>query len=51
MVHVARKTIWEEQKELADVKIGDWVEVMYEYLPGTCSDGGIDVITRLLRSW
>ncbi len=48
MVHVARKTIWEEQAQLADVKIGDWVEVLYEYLPGTCSDGGVGVITRLM---
>jgi hypothetical protein len=50
MVHVARKTIWEERKELADVKVGDWVEVMYDYLPGTCSDGGIGVITRLIAT-
>jgi hypothetical protein len=45
MVHVPRKTICEEQKQLADVKIGDWVEVNYEYMPGTCSDDGVGVIT------
>jgi hypothetical protein len=50
MVHVARKSIWEEQKELEDVKVGDWVEVAYEYMPGTCSDGGIGVITRLMTT-
>jgi hypothetical protein len=47
MVHVPRKTIWEEQRELADITIGDWVEVLYEYMPGTCSDGGVGIITRL----
>ncbi len=55
MVHIARKTVWEEQKDLAEVKIGDWVEVMYDYIPGTCSDGSIGVITTPLghgcRSW
>jgi hypothetical protein len=42
--------IWEEQKQLEDVKIGDWVEVMYEYMPGTCSDEGVGVITRLMTT-
>ncbi len=50
MVHTARKTIWEEQFDLATVKVGDWVEVIYEYEPGTCSDGGIGVITRLVET-
>ncbi len=51
MVHEPRKTIWEEQKQLIeDVKIGDWVEVMYEYMPGTCSDGGVCVIIRLMTT-
>jgi hypothetical protein len=50
MVHVARKTIWEEQTKLSAVKVGDWVEVMYEYLPGTCSDGVTGVITRLITT-
>jgi hypothetical protein len=43
-------SLWEEQKQLADVKIGDWVEANYEYMPGTCSDGGIGVITRLMTT-
>jgi hypothetical protein len=50
MVHMARKTIWEEQLDLANVKVGDWVEVIYDYEPGTCSDGGIGVITRLVET-
>jgi hypothetical protein len=47
MVHAPRKTIWEEQRELANIRFGDWVEVLYEYMPGTCSDGGVGIITRL----
>ncbi len=49
MVHVPRKSIWEEQELLANVKIGDWVEVSYNYMPGTCSDGGIGAITALIN--
>ncbi len=49
MVHVAPKTIWEERELLARVNVGDWVNVESEYLPGTCSDGGIGVITLLIN--
>ncbi len=49
MVHIAPKTIWEERTLLANVNVGDWVDVDYEYLPGTCSDGGIGVITSLIN--
>jgi hypothetical protein len=49
MVHIAPKTIWEERELLAKVNVRDWVNVGYEYLPGTCSDGGIGVITSLIN--
>ena len=49
MVHKAHKTIWEERELLAQVNVGDFVEVDYEYMPGTCSDGGIGVITSLIN--
>jgi hypothetical protein len=49
MVHIAPKKIWEERELLARVNVGDWVNVEYEYLPGTCSDGGIGVITSLIN--
>jgi hypothetical protein len=28
-------------------KVGDWVEVAYEYAPGTCSDGGVAFIMAI----
>ncbi len=28
-------------------KVGDWVEVTYEYAPGTCSDGGVASIMAI----
>ncbi len=34
---------------LAQVNVGDWVNVEYEYMPGTCSDGGIGIITSLIN--
>ena len=49
MVHIAPKTIWEEREMLSQVNVGDWVNVDYEYLPGTCSDGGVGVITSLIN--
>ena len=36
--------------DLSNVKVGDWVEVTYDYEPGTCSDGGIGIITRLIET-
>jgi hypothetical protein len=29
------------------IKVGDWVEVLYEYAPGTCSDGGVGTIRSI----
>ncbi len=29
------------------MKVGDWVEVAYEYAPGTCSDGGVAFIMAI----
>jgi hypothetical protein len=49
MVHIAPKTIWEEREMLSKVNVGDWVNVDYEYMPGTCSDGGVGVITSLIN--
>jgi hypothetical protein len=27
--------------------VGDWVEVLYEYGPGTCSDGGVGTVAAI----
>jgi hypothetical protein len=31
------------------IKVGDWVEVLCEYAPGTCSDGGVGSIVKIER--
>ena len=47
MVRARRQTIWETHGSQASLKIGEWVEVMYDYSPGTCSDGGVAVVTAV----
>ncbi len=32
------------------IKVGDWVEVLSEYQPGTCSDGGIVAVMEIQRN-
>ncbi len=49
MIHQTPRTIWEERALLATVNVGDYVDVAYDYMPGTCSDGGIGVITALIN--
>ena len=41
MVRPKRKTVWDEKASLGKLKVGDWVEVEYDYQPGTCSDGAL----------
>jgi hypothetical protein len=31
------------------MKVGDWVEVLCEYAPGTCSDGGVGEIVKITQ--
>ena len=47
MVHCKRKSVLEEQAELASVKVGDWVDVEADYSPGLCSDGGYGCVIAL----
>ena len=49
MVHARRKTLAEEQGLLAQIKVGDWVEVEPDYSPSICSDGGIGCVLGLHR--
>ena len=44
MVRPKRTTVWDEKASLGKLKVGDWVEVEYNYQPGTCSDGGVGVV-------
>ncbi len=47
MVHARRRTLAEEQGLLAQIKVGDWVEVEPDYSPSICSDGGIGCVLGL----
>ena len=49
MVHLTPRTISEERAALSNVNVGDYVDVAYDYMPGTCSDGGIGIITSLIN--
>ena len=47
MVRPKRKTVWDEKASLGKLEVGDWVEVEYDYQPGTCSDSGVGVVVML----
>ncbi len=47
MVHVRRKTLFEEEGINAVVKVGDWVQIESDYSAGICSDGGVACITAV----
>ena len=44
MVHHLKPTMQELMLTDNAIKVGDWVEVLYDYAPGTCSDGGVGEI-------
>ncbi len=41
MVHYLKPTMQELMVTNNAIKVGDWCEVLYDYAPGTCSDGGV----------
>jgi hypothetical protein len=41
MVHYLKPTMQELMGTNNAIKVGDWCEVLYDYAPGTCSDGGV----------
>ncbi len=41
MVHALKPTMLALMDTVHAIKVGDWVEVLYDYAPGTCSDGGV----------
>ena len=47
MVHYLKPAMQALMGTLNTIKVGDWVEVLYEYAPGTCSDGGIGTIRSI----
>jgi hypothetical protein len=47
MVHCLKPTMQELMGTIHEIKVGDWVEVQYDYAPGTCSDGGVGTIMAI----
>jgi hypothetical protein len=47
MVHVRRKTLFEDEGLNAVVRVGDWVEISPDYGSGICSDGGVACVTAV----
>ncbi len=47
MVHPLKPTILAVMGTVHTIKVGDWVEVLYDYAPGTCSDGGIGTVSAV----
>ena len=47
MVHAKVKTVWERFGALATLRVGEWVDVQYEYCPGVTSDGGVGAIVNI----
>ncbi len=47
MVHKLKPTLGKLLGTQHAIKVGDWVEVLFEYAPGTCSDGGIGEIFQI----
>ena len=47
MVHYLKPSTLSLMGTIHAMKVGDWVEVQYEYAPGTCSDGGIGTVSAV----
>jgi hypothetical protein len=49
MIHHLKPRMDELLRTDHALKVGDWVEVMCEYAPGTCSDGGVGEIMEISK--
>ena len=49
MIHALKPTLAALLQTEYALKVGDWVEVLCEYAPGTCSDGGVGSIVKIER--
>ena len=49
MIHPLKPTMDKLLRTDHEMKVGDWVEVMCEYAPGTCSDGGVGEIMEISK--
>jgi len=39
MIHLRKKTAWEDKRLQGRLAVGVWAQVEYDYAPETCSDG------------
>jgi hypothetical protein len=49
MIHPLKPTMDQLLRTGHALKVGDWVEIMCEYAPGTCSDGGVGEIMEISK--
>jgi hypothetical protein len=49
MIHKLKPTMQQLFDTERAIKVGDWVEVLYEYAPGTCSDGGVGTVMAIIK--
>jgi hypothetical protein len=47
MMHPLKPTMDKLMGTTHALKVGDWVEVLYAYAPGLCSDGGMEKLSPL----
>jgi hypothetical protein len=47
MAHCLKPTMQELMGTVNAIRVGEWVEVLYDYAPGTCSDGGVGTIMAI----
>jgi hypothetical protein len=51
MVHKLKPTMLQLEDTERAIKVGDYVEVLYEYAPGTCSDGGVGSVMAIHKDY
>ena len=45
------RTVWDQQLQgSVHLRVGEWVEILHEYAPGVCSDGGVGCIVEVVFS-
>jgi hypothetical protein len=50
MVHKLKPTMLQLLDTERAIKVGDWIEVVYEYALGTCSDGGVGTVMAIIEN-
>ncbi len=49
MVHKLKPTMQQLLDTERAIKVRDWVEVLHEYAPSTCSDGGVGTVITITK--